>query len=206
VGDSRHLIFPFYHQIIAKRTPPPGMPVTALAPKPLRREDGWLLSPDDWDTPYPTIAPFAEYKGDPTKAGWLPDAYTAYTARAYTAGSGPTTPGRTAGPPVVITQPPCAGDSCTPRSAGVKSLVLFEVQVMGEAPASVDLWDGDRRLFAVPGPPFRVNVTDWPPGVHAIHALAIYAGGKKAVSAPRTVVVTRPGMSSGSCRRDGGTP
>jgi hypothetical protein len=207
VGDSRHLMFPFYHQIIEHRAPKPGTPITSLTPTKLRREDGWLLSPDDWDTPYPTIAPYADYKGDKTKAGWLPDAFTAHVARAYTAGGG-RIPGRTDRSPLVLTEPPCAADSCTPRSAGIKSRVLVAAEYRGaEQPAKVELWDGDKRLFDIPGPPYRVEVTDWTPGVHALIALAIMPNGSKAVSLPRAVVVNRPGMSGAQCvMPDGGAP
>jgi hypothetical protein len=172
----------------------------------IKRESGWLMSPDDWDSPFPTIAPYADYKGDKGKASWLPDAYMAYVARAYGAGSGPSAIGHTMDTPLVTVQPPCAGEACTPRSAGVKSPVLFEVTAMGEQPQTLELWDGDKRLFAVPGPPFRVSITDWTPGVHAIYGLGTYADGHKVVSKPRTVVVNRPGMSPTSmgCGRDAG--
>jgi hypothetical protein len=203
-GDSRHLMLPFYHQIIARRAPRPGTAINGLVVTTLKREDGWLMSPDDWHTPYPTIAPYADYKGDKGKASWLPDSYMAHVARAYGAGSGPAQLGRTMGPPLELTQPPCAGEACTPRSAGVRSRVLYEVAFTGEAPRTIELWDGDRPLFAVAGPPYRVEIVDWQPGVHAIYALGTYADGRKAVSKPRTVVVNRPGMTAASCPRDGG--
>lgn len=209
-GDSRHLMFAFYNQIIPKRAPPHGAPITQLAPITLRQEDGWLLSTDDWDRPFPTIAPYASWPGDKTKASWFSDSYMAHVARAYTAGNmgtGLSVAGRTSTAPVEIVEPACTVEACVPRSAGTRSLVLHEVNVTAvnnELPTSVELWDGDKRLFTVPGPPYRVQITDWPPGVHSIIALATYPSGLKALSRPRTVVVNPPGTSTANCMRDAG--
>jgi hypothetical protein len=184
VGDSKQIQVPFFHQVIALRAPKPGQPVTELRSVKLSPESGWLVGVDDWDTPYPQVASWKDWKGDRARASWMPDAFTAHVLRAYAAKS-----------PLRLTDPPCKGDLCVPRSVGVKSEVPVALEVSGEAPVKVDLWDGDRKLFPLPGPPYAVRVTDLTPGVHAFYAEATYADGRKAVSNPRSVIVNKPGST-----------
>jgi hypothetical protein len=187
-GDSKHMIFSFYNQIIPKRAPPPGQPITQLSVRTIDVSSGWLVSVDDWNTPFPTIAPYAEWKGDKNRASWVPDAYMAHVLQAYTAKS-------TA---VAITSPACRNDGCVPRSAGPGTTIPVVVEVSGPAPAHVELWDGDKALFKISKPPYVFTVTRLAPAVHALIAHAVYADGKRALSKPSSVIVDRSGSA---CQR-----
>lgn len=69
--DSRLLAIPFFDAVLAQRLPAAdAKPGAAL--KPLDAAKGWLGDPETFD-----IAAVADYKGDKSKASWLPDEHTA---------------------------------------------------------------------------------------------------------------------------------
>lgn len=92
------LQFPFWRAVIEKRLPAdadPSRGPVELRPFPV--EDGWLVDPAGWNVTgdgkllpeeqrnakWGTPVPYAKYKGDKTRAVWLPDAYTAAVWRAF---------------------------------------------------------------------------------------------------------------------------
>jgi hypothetical protein len=82
IGHIDDVDMKFYETCIALRLPADADPRRGpVKLKPLRREDGWLVDLSSWKSGITHIAPFAEYKGDPKAAGWLPTADIAYLYR-----------------------------------------------------------------------------------------------------------------------------
>jgi pimeloyl-ACP methyl ester carboxylesterase len=85
-GHEDGAIFDVYlklvEQCIPLRYPPDADPRTGpvrLTDIPL--EDGWLAAMDSWGSGITKIVPYADYEGDLSRAGWLPNADVAYVYR-----------------------------------------------------------------------------------------------------------------------------
>ena len=82
----------FYETCIALRLPADADarkgPVTL---RKLRAENGWLVDLGSWESGITTIAPYAEFKGDKSKAGWVPTKDIAYLYRAISSYNNPIT-------------------------------------------------------------------------------------------------------------------
>jgi hypothetical protein len=182
-GDVNNLFFPWAYRIILARTRElTAVPTAPVAPVPATEAGGWLVDMPGWGAPFPQVAPFAAYAGDRTQAGWVADGFTAHVWRAYTTARSST--------PVRITSPAPQCASCLPTVR--RSGEAFTVEVAVSRPAAtVELWDGDRTLAALPGPPYRLGGLALPPGVHALIAVATFADGQKFASKPSAVVSTR---------------
>jgi len=77
VGNSLTLFASWFKAIDAIRLSEDGQILETT------EAQSWLGSREDWDSAYPTIAPYADYTGDKKTAVWLPNRAFAYTWRAY---------------------------------------------------------------------------------------------------------------------------
>lgn len=179
-GDAAHVIYPYFHQMVNRRAPKVGQPITQTQLAAIPETEGWLVSADDWLTAYPSVAPYQAWPGDPKQASWTPDSYLAFIVRAFTAKDSP----------VAITTPACTADKCQPPLVASGDDYTVEVEAKGAAPQKVQLFDGDRPLATLTAAPYRFMLTGLDLGVHAFIAEATYAD-HKAVSKPRSVVVAR---------------
>ena len=178
---ANNLLMPLFARAIAHRYPrgatPQAGPVK-LTDRPLA--DGWLGDPNTWAGDLATIAPAKDYKGDPARACWLPDAYVAAVWQAFVVRE----------PKLSIAAPDGLGDgkpfSTHPagRAIGVR-VTLAE----GLAPKRLELYDGDRRLAAFGEGKLELTLDGLAPGVHALIAVATDPAGRKLVSRPNTLVV-----------------
>jgi hypothetical protein len=142
------LAMPYWDQVIRAR-----VPAGATGPKvelnELPEASGVLADTSAWST----VSPYAEYKGDKTKAAWLPNAYVGNVWAGYVLKSAS----------VRITAP--AGDfDRKPSGAGAGK--PYDVAVDG-APAGARIFDGDRAL----GPAPRVAGVTFPAGVRGLVVL-----------------------------------
>lgn len=81
IGHINDVDFAFFEACVKLRVPAEGAPDAAKGLRTLAPESGWLIDLDSWKSGLATIAPYAEYKGDKTKAGWLPNADIAFLER-----------------------------------------------------------------------------------------------------------------------------
>jgi hypothetical protein len=119
-----------------------------------REEAGWLGDVASWDTAYPTVAPFKDFKGDRLKAHWLPGPYSAAVWRAY-----------------VVKEPDV---SIIPPDGDKNE---FAITAAGN-PSKVEFYDGD-NLLAAGSPLSAVNLL----GLRCLYAVATIDG-KPHISRP----------------------
>ncbi len=82
IGHIDDVDMKFYETCIGLRLP--SREDTGKGPVELRsipEEEGWLVDPTSWDSGITRIAPYDEYKGDRSKAGWVPTADIAFLYR-----------------------------------------------------------------------------------------------------------------------------
>ena len=82
IGHIDDVDMKFFEQCIALRLPEDADPAAGpVSLRRLEREDGWLVDLESWQSGITTIAPYDEYEGDKTKAGWVPTDDIAYLYR-----------------------------------------------------------------------------------------------------------------------------
>lgn len=175
--------------------PPAGQPVKL---KPVDREAGWCADFNEISN-FVAIAPFGEARGM-VRPVWLPDAYMAWTYRAYHSQDplltmlspaleynmsrhfpggdrGPTGLGYgklegRAGEPVVL-------------EAGPRTIVGKEKRSIGAWPyVKVEFHDGDQVLGVAEKAPWKIEGVKLSPGVHALFAVGQKADGSHDCSRP----------------------
>ncbi len=83
IGHIDDVDMKFFERCIALRLPgdADGRQGPVVMPE-LKREDGWLVDMESWRSDLTRVAPYDAYKGDRSKAGWVPDAHVAFLYRA----------------------------------------------------------------------------------------------------------------------------
>jgi hypothetical protein len=184
-GDVNNLFFAWAFQIIQRRAPAPAAleppPSAPVAPAPIAEKDGWLVDMEGWGTSFPDVAPYGSYSKDKARAGWVADSYTAHVWRAYSAYRSTT--------PIKIANPAPQCPDCSPFVRKVGTALSVELTVGADA-TGVELWDGDRKLGDVTGPPFKKDGIMLDPGVHSLIGIAT-AGGMRHASKPSVVIITK---------------
>ncbi|MCC5841282.1 MAG: DUF2341 domain-containing protein [Opitutales bacterium] len=97
VGNSMHIAFGYFEEILPLRYPhdPANVPTLSSPPalQPVVQEDGWLVKTGhpEWSTGFAGIFPQASYTGDPLAHGWVPNRRFAYLYRALASYVNPNT-------------------------------------------------------------------------------------------------------------------
>jgi hypothetical protein len=165
--------------------PPPGKPVPL---KPLVLERGWAgdYAPiGEWNP----IAPVPEAKGM-IEPGWLPDAYAAWTWRAYHSAN----PDLKLSAPVVEYRkagdrwggPDCGLGYGAPVAAGTP--LRFAAETAGDY-VKVEFHDGDRVVGTDDAPPWALEGVRLDRGLRALFAVGVKPDGSRRASRPAFLVV-----------------
>lgn len=145
---------PFLQDVFALRDTQPHQADGAAKFAPIPFEKGWLAE-HGWKTPWPEIAPVADFKGDKTKAIWLPSAGVAHVWRAFAVQK----------PQVTLAVTAAQG----------------QVTLEATAPANtteVEFFDRAQSLGTIKAAPFILKTDALAKGVHTVFAVATTPGGK----------------------------
>jgi len=188
---ANNLLMPLFDHVIRYRHPAPAAPRTAPAKlRDYREADGWLGDPNTWGGSLPAVAPAKAFKGDATRACWLPDAYVAAVWQAFVVRE----------PKLTIVEPTGQGDGKPFTACRARQAIRVRVRVAdGTRPCKLVLNDGDRKLAEFPDGRRELTLDGLAPGVHALIAVATNPAGRKRLSRPNTILVTadRPQAPAG---------
>jgi len=191
-ANSATLFIPWSESIarlrLPKNTPAPGKPVTL---RPIDRTAGWLGDRSNEKTHFAPIAPTGEFKGEKSKAVWLPDRTVAFVWRAMQSND----------PPVVLHAAAADGSATLPkanpkteRGMTVGPGIAMKLSVTareGTQLAEVTYFDGDRPLGKATSAPWEMVWRGAAAGAHAISAIWTDAAGQKNTTNPALVIVRR---------------
>lgn len=193
-GPSATFFVPWTKAIAELRVPKDWDPLQGPARlKDLRLEDGWLGDCTTWDTTWPEIAPYGEFKGDKSKAVWLPNRAMAYLWRAFQSKQSPVELNAVAVPEKVQIwrYHPKRGQSMMVDPG-------LDITLGVTVPEGVDVrkvlyYDGDSLLGESTAAPWTAAWKAPPAGPHALLATWKTADGKPGATTPALVIVrTRP--------------
>jgi len=178
---ANNIIMPYYKQVIADRLPknvdPSGGRVKL---EDYKESEGWLGDRATWRTPSPEVAAFEDYAGDPEKACWLPDAYTAALWQSFV----------THDSPLKIRSPHGVGGGKPFIAYPVGKPVTVKLSVQDDLDAqSIEIFDGDQPLAQVDRDSQTATLNDLQPGIYGLIAVANKSGGARVYSAPKAMVV-----------------
>lgn len=185
---ANNLIMPLFDRAIRHRYPKGQTPLKG----PVNLQDyeeanGWIGDPATWRSQAPHIAPVARFKGNASKACWLPDADVAAVWQAFVVRE----------PKLTIAAPKGFGDKqpFAPHPAGKP--IAVRLQVASDLNAKkIDLYDGSRKIATLAGPPPQVTIEQLDPGVHALIAVATLDDGRLSLSRPNTILVVEGGLAA----------
>ena len=174
-AGANHLLWTFLDDVLRQRLGDGAL-------RPCEPARAWLGDPASWTNRTATIAPAAQFTGDPAAACWFPGEDTARVWQAFVVPR----------PRLRITSPEAQGDG--------KPLALFpvgaEITVRVECDAaltvgSLTLHDRAARVAEAPVTNHRAEfrVTGLTPGFHTFIARAELAGGQRELSRPVSVLV-----------------
>jgi hypothetical protein len=176
--------------IIAARLPAHADPRGAVPKlRDVKLEDGWLGDIGSVSNRWATIAPWAEYRGDKSRAAWFPNRAVAFVWRAWQAMDSPVTleaaasDGSAALP---AWSPKTARELRVNEGADVQLSVAARE---GARLASVQFLAGDTVLGEAKAPPWQITWRRPAPGVHAVHAIWSAPDGSSGAINPALVLV-----------------
>ena len=178
-AGANHLLWTFLDDVLRQRLGDGAL-------RPCEPARAWLGDPASWTNRTATIAPAAQFAGDPAAACWFPGEDTARVWQAFVVPR----------PRLRITSPEAQGDG--------KPLALFtvgaEITVRVECDAaltvgSLTLHDRAARVAEAPVANHRAEfrVTGLTPGFHTVFARAELPGGHGELSRPVSVLVRTAG-------------
>lgn len=155
-------------------------------------ETGWLGDRATWDTPYATIAPYAEYEGDKSVAVWLPTKAFAHTWRAYQSKASPwqLTASVEGGKGVGPIKP--GKGAQLEMHAGQEVTLSVQSVVEGRSLARVRFFHEDQVIGEADGEPWAATWTPPGAGAYPVHAEWTDGDGKIGVTNSALFVV-QPG-------------
>ena len=189
-ANSAALFIPWCEAVSAMRLPkyPPrtGGPVKL---RDIKLSDSWLGQSPTIETNLATVAPYKDYKGDKTKAVWLPSRSVAFVWRAI----------QSKDPPVVLEASAKDGSAELPKAnpkserqmtvASGGSIVLRATVRKGADVSKIQYYDGDRLIGESTKAPWRFDWTQAPAGLRPVWAMWTSSDGKKGVSNPALIIV-----------------
>ena len=177
-ANANDLVWPFFDQVIRYRLPRNQTSLTGpVKLRDYREEDGWLGDISTWDSASASISSYKDYKGDRSKAAWLPNRYVAHTWQAFVS--------RSSG--LTIKQPISKPEEKTSLIIGAK----FPIVTTGLTSVEnkrVEYFDGHNLLLSTTGDSQRVVINGLPTGVRSLIAVEKF-NNKQLVSKPVAVVV-----------------
>jgi len=184
---SDSLIYPYFLELLNLRIPPDADyrkgPVRL---KTLAETSGWLGLTDTWETNFPEVVPFRQYRGKSENLVWLPSERIARLWQAFVSEN----------PRTIIHFPMFEGTSTYggPQPHGWHNSFLaanepFELVASGPLgdDLSVEYYADLNRLKVLAGSDYRVRLEGLPPGLHSIYAITTF-GGRKEISRPVTIM------------------
>jgi len=189
-ANSAALFIPWSQAIAAMRLPkyPPrsGGPVKL---RNVKLSDGWLGQSPKIKTNLAVVARYNEYKGDKTKAVWLPNRSVAMVWRAMQSND----------PPIILQASSGDGSAKLPKANPKSerqmtippggSIILQATIRRGFGVSKLEYYDGDRLIGQATKAPWRVDWTQAPAGPRAVWAMWTSSDGKKGVSNPALILV-----------------
>jgi len=178
---ANNMLMPLFDRAIRQRYAQGATPrAGSVALRDYREAAGWLGDPSTCADSLPHIAPVKGFKGDSTKACWLPDAFVAAVWQAFVVRE----------PKLTIVEPAGMGDGkpFIAHQAGGAMRVCLQV-ADDLKPQRLELYDGDRKLAEFAEGKQEVVVEGLTPGVHALIAVTTDLAGRKLVSRPNTILV-----------------
>jgi hypothetical protein len=192
-GNAAALQIPWMAGVIATRLPADADPRGAVPRlRDVKLEDGWLGDIGSVSNRWATIAPWAEYWGDKSRAAWFPNRAVAFVWRAWQAMDSPVTL------EAVASDGSAALPAWSPKAARelrVNAGTDIQLSVAareGVRPASVQFLAGDTVLGEAEAPPWQFTWRRPAPGVFAVHAIWSAPDGSSGAINP-TLVLVRAG-------------
>jgi pimeloyl-ACP methyl ester carboxylesterase len=183
-GLANNLVVPFFADAIRLRYPKDATPLNGpVKLLDVEEKSGHLADVSSWSTPFPTIAPYAEFKGNPADACWFPSADVAAIWRAFVAKE----------PKVAITSPLHFSDGkpFVPVPAGQPLDVAFTLPA-GVEPKEIQLFEGAQLLATTTDRNAPIRIDNLPPGIHPLILVVTLADGTRLTSRPVVVIAPRP--------------
>lgn len=191
---QRALMEPFFIECLRLRLPANHDFAAGPAKlKTLKEEDGYLGFIETWESNFPKVVAFREFKGDIKKTVWLPTPLVARTWQAFVSYD----------PKTIIQFPMFEGDGGTghPLPNGWRQSIMtadepFEIAASGPLSSGSRGKDVKVTFYADLEPlkakthgdnPYRVTAAGLPPGLHVIYAIT-NVDGQEEISRPVTVM------------------
>ncbi|MEE2706340.1 MAG: hypothetical protein VX988_04775 [Planctomycetota bacterium] len=169
---ANNLIMLLFDTAIRQRLGKPGEPL-----KPFDEKDGWLGDVSQWQEGGSAIAPYAEFKGDKTKACWFPDAKTAHAWQAFV----------TFKPQLKLKNPPGLGDGQPFILRKVGEAIEVEVAGQPKTAGPIEVFSGADKLGELKVGKLTVKFSK--PGFYPLYLKAQAEDGSTLRSRPNTLIV-----------------
>jgi hypothetical protein len=189
-GNAAALQVPWIKAIVRLRLDADADPTNGpVQLKPVVLEEGWLGDRATTNGAYPTVAAWADYKGDKAAASWFPDRATAEVWRAWSAKNVPVTleavtTNHSAKLPELDARK--SRDLNVPAGVGVTLSVSVKP---GATVKKVAYYAGDKLLGEVAAAPWNFEWTKPPSGCHVVHARWMGADDQPGASNPSLFVI-----------------
>lgn len=199
LGNSMHIAFGFFEDILAQRYPqnPDNVPTVSGPPtlQPMDLNQGWLVKTghEEWATGFVEIFPQQGYRGNPLDHGWVPSRRTAFLYRALASYTNPNRDvGRNQGKHVVHHLPfrpigTFGGETATLSRFHPGQTVPYSFELIGNPQwTEIRIYSYDVLIHTLPASPetrFEVEFTlnpEWPS--HAVHMVMELDNGEKRTS------------------------
>lgn len=183
-GNSATLFIPWMEAITEMRLPadadPRKGPVTL---REVKVEEGWLGDRSTWESAFPAVAPYAQFKGDKQTAIWLPNRKVTYVWRAFQAKD----------PAVQLEAATSDGDvrlaAYSPKQSREMMIdpgLDVTLSLSGKV-KSVEFFDGDQSLGKTDGKPLAWKRPTQ--GAHPVFAVFETTDGQTATTSPALIVI-----------------
>lgn len=173
---ANNLLMPLFDAAIRKRLGRPGEPLEEFP-----ESAGWLGDVSEWRNGIANIAPFDEYKGDKSKACWLPDEKTARAWQAFV----------THQPKLELKSPPGLGDGqpFVLHKVGNRIKVKMESKTQEPFSAPIEVFAGGKKLRRLKAGKLEIQFGQ--PGIYPLFLQTRSADGSVMFSRPNTILVAK---------------
>jgi hypothetical protein len=187
-GPSATFFVPWIKTIAEARVPQDWDPLKGPAVlKEIKLEDGWLGDCATWETTWAAIAPYNEFKGDKSKAVWLPNRAMAYLWRAFQSKDAPVELTASAGKDQLKRYQPRAGQQLVVDPG--QDVAIGAIGVEGLNVKKIGYYAGDVPLGESAAAPWSVVWKSPAPGPYPLLATWETADGKPGATTAALVIV-----------------